>query len=70
MSIKKIYRRARAAYKAVLVLSGLTAIALAIAEELTNVEKRRRGQEAPLLPRETQEEGITETQEATTGETA
>ena len=39
--LRKQYKRVRRAYRAVLVLAGLLAIASAIAEELRNVEKRR-----------------------------
>ena len=48
--LKKMLQRVRRLYKAVLVLSGITAIVLTVLEELRNVEKRRRKPED--LPRD------------------
>ena len=62
--LKKMLQRARRLYKAVLVLSGITAIVLAVLEELRNVEKRRRKPEDLLRdPDVTDREETIKTQE-------
>ena len=62
--LKKMYKRIRGMYRAVLVLSGITAIVLTVLEELRNVEKRRRKPEDLLRdPDVTDREETIKTQE-------